>query len=187
MRCKLEIFNALSQAANVSEVELERDLGGSIADVYAVIRGVPVAVEVQRSKLSVNEITRRTLAYNQRGVHVLWIALPRDDLRKSRISPNAWEKWCHAAYYGKVYYWRAGAEFEAFHFGDYQLHVPESSWYESGGFLHSVGGYDRRSKRWRTPKLRGTFNLATDFSPKSRDLYAKGSVHVPACRIYMAE
>ncbi|WP_277187664.1 competence protein CoiA [Caballeronia sp. BR00000012568055] len=184
MRCKLDVFNALSRAAGVQSVELEKDFGGSVADVFARIRGVPVAIEVQRSKLSVSEITRRTLAYNRLGVYVLWIALPRADLRTKRISANAWEKWCHAAYYGNVYYWRDGATFEAFHLGDHFIHVPSSSWFEAGGYEQPAGGYDRRSKRWRTPQLRGAFDLATDFVPKTRGPYSKGSVHVPACRIY---
>ena len=48
MRAKLAIYDALLTEANVDEVELEKDFGISVADVYANISGVAVAIEIQR-------------------------------------------------------------------------------------------------------------------------------------------
>ena len=44
LRTKLAIFDALSGEANVTELELERSFGISVADVFARISGVPVAI-----------------------------------------------------------------------------------------------------------------------------------------------
>ena len=71
LKAKLEIFDALRTEPNVSELELEKDLGMSVADVYARISGVPVAVEIQRSELSVNDIVARTKNYHRLGIAVL--------------------------------------------------------------------------------------------------------------------
>ena len=51
-RCKLEIYLALQKQAGVSSIALERPFGNVRPDVSAVIRGVPVAIEVQISSLS---------------------------------------------------------------------------------------------------------------------------------------
>lgn len=59
-QCKTEIFDALLKVANVKNVILEHSIGASRPDVYAEIDNRPVAIEVQLSKLSLDEIKRRT-------------------------------------------------------------------------------------------------------------------------------
>src|ERR1043165_865563 len=70
-RCKTEIFLALQKAPGVTEVVLECPLETVRPDVSAVIRGVPVAIEVQISSLSLETITQRTIDYAQKGIYVL--------------------------------------------------------------------------------------------------------------------
>jgi competence protein CoiA len=65
-RCKLEIFQALRKEPGVSNVALESPLGTVRPDVSAYIHGVPVAIEVQISSLSLETIMRRTIDYAQR-------------------------------------------------------------------------------------------------------------------------
>lgn len=101
---KLGIYDALLGHSNVTRLELEKDFGISIADVFACISNTPVAIEIQRSNLSVNEIIRRTENYCRLGIAVLWIALYSPDLHRDKYSPNALGKWCHTAYFGRVYY-----------------------------------------------------------------------------------
>jgi competence protein CoiA len=57
---KLAIYDALQKEPNVTDLELEKDFGTSVADVFACISNVRVALEIQRSNLSANEISRRT-------------------------------------------------------------------------------------------------------------------------------
>lgn len=184
LKAKLEIYDALQQEPNVTELELERDFGVSIADVYARISGVPVAVEIQRSVLSVNDIVARTRNYHQIGIAVLWVGLPSANLYTSKYSPRAWEKWCHAAYFGRVYFWERGQAFKVVHFGQYQIHVASTSWYEDGE-ERSAGGYNRISRRWCTPNPGMLCLLSKSFRANKRAAWSGGTVSIPECTLYV--
>ena len=184
LQVKLSIFDALSREGNVTELEVERDFGISVADVFACISGTPVAIEIQRSTLSANEINARTRNYHRLGIAVLWIALPSPDLATSKYSPSAWEKWCHATYFGRVYYWEQGQVLRVIHFDPYVIEVPHSSWYADGS-EQSAGGYDKRSKRWRKPNFGTSALISASFQRSSRQAWAGGTVVVPECSIYV--
>ena len=59
-KCKTEFYEFLLNNTKASKVELERNLKTVRPDVSAYINDVPVAIEVQTSSLSINEIIRRT-------------------------------------------------------------------------------------------------------------------------------
>jgi competence protein CoiA len=181
---KLSLFDALRAAPNVKHVELEKRFGTSVADVFAVIAGVPVAIEIQRSALAVREITARTQQYHRLGIAVLWIGIPNGDLGLSRYSPAAWERWCHAAYFGRVYYWVGGQSLRPIHYGPLALRVEETSWRKHGQ-VHSGGGYEKRSRRWRKPQAGKPVLLSNGFRRTSRQAWSGGSVHVPECTLFV--
>lgn len=181
---KLSLFDALRAAPNVQHVELEKRFGTSVADVFAVIDGVPVAIEIQRSALAVREITARTQQYHRLGIAVLWIGIPNGDLGLSRYSPAAWERWCHAAYFGRVYYWVGGQSLRPIHYGPLALRVEETSWRKHGQ-VHSGGGYEKRSRRWRKPQAGKPVLLSNGFRRTSRQAWSGGSVHVPECTLFV--
>jgi competence protein CoiA len=180
----MEIFDALRLESNVAGLELEKDFGMSVADVYAEISGTRVAIEIQRSSLSVNDIIARTQNYHRLGIAVLWVGLPGGDLEIAKYSPAAWEKWCHAAYFGRVYYWGGGQLLRAVHFGPYSIHVESRSWYENGS-EQSAGGYERTSKRWRTPQHGVPVLLSRSFQRSARAAWSGGTVNVPFCTLYV--
>jgi competence protein CoiA len=184
LRAKLAIYDGLRREAHVTELEVEKDLGSSIADVYARIAGVPVAIEIQRSNLSVRDINARTLNYHRKGIEVLWVGLPTPELETDKYSPNAWEKWCHAAYYGRVYFWEQSQVLVPIHFDSYMIEVPYTFWHEQGE-AHSAGGYDRHSKRWRTPHRGIPVLISNSFQPKHRPAYSSDTIVVPDCRLYI--
>ncbi len=183
-KCKESIYNSLAQYGNVSNLDIEADFGSVIADVYCTINNVPVAIEIQRSNLSVNEITSRTSAYEKLNIYVIWLALFNKKLNEEKYSPKAWEKWCHAAYFGRVYYWLADLTIIPVHFSEYQNYVESSSWYNEYGEEQSAGGYYKSSKRYRKPSIGTSLNLATDFKASFKKAWTGGTVHVPNCRIY---
>ncbi len=133
--------------------------------------------------MSVNEITSRTIAYEKLGIHVLWIALYDDALKEEKYSPKAWEKWCHAAYFGRVYYWLSGITIVPVHFAEYKLYVEPSSWYGDGGEERTAGDYYKSSKRYKRPCIGKLLNLATDFKFISKPEWKQGTVYVPKCKI----
>lgn len=184
LRAKLAIYDALRIEENVVDLELEKDFGISVADVYARISGVRVALEIQRSALSVKDIVDRTHNYHRQQIAVLWIGLQTPDIATQQYSPCAWEKWCHAAYFGRVYFWDEGQVLRVYHFDPYHIHVPSSSWYENGT-EQSAGGYDRTSRRWRTPREGIPALLSRSFQSAHRSAWSGGTVSVPECTLYV--
>lgn len=159
---KLAIFDGLREQSNVTSLELEKRLPGSVADIFAVISGIPVAIEVQRSVLGIDGIATRTGNYHRLGIAVIWVALSNGGLDFERYSPSAWERWCHAANFGRVYYWAKGQELRAVHFAHVTLHVAQQTWRKHGE-EHSAGGYDKRSKLWVTPQSGAPVLLSAHF------------------------
>jgi competence protein CoiA len=178
-RCKMEIFEALQNTPGVRNVELERPLGVVRPDVSAYINGVPVAIEIQISSLSVETIMSRTIEYARKGIYVLWLLQWTPKLDGKRYAPQLWEKWVHAAYFGRVYYWLKGLEVVSYRFEPSLKAVPRKSWYAENGKKMTGGGYSRRSKRHRTAVRQKTLNLVVDFIPKQRYWWEGNEVKVP--------
>jgi len=185
LHCKMEIFDALARHEFASDVELEKHLGPAIADVFARIHGQPVAVEVQRSALSVTEIRQRTQVYTDLGINVLWIAIFPDAPTDTHHSPRACERWLHAAYLGRVYYWVNGLSLRPVHFDDLQLPVDGRTWFDPGGGQRASPAYTRPSQRYRTPSAGPLVDLVRDFRPRLLGPFAGGTVDVPQRRLFL--
>lgn len=183
-RCKMEIYEALRQVPSVSDVQLERSLGTVRPDVIAKIRGVPVAIEVQISALSMETIIHRTKEYAQKGIYVLWLPQWTPYLDGERYSPRLWEKWIHAAYFGRVFYWLKGLKVVAYHFNPHFSRVPKSSWYSPKGKKMTGGGYNRKSKRFRAAVRGNILNLIYDFTPRDRLMWDGGGFKIPDAKLF---
>ena len=184
-RCKMEIFLALQKEPHVRNVALERPLGTNRPDVSAEINGVPVAIEVQISSLSPETVAYRTMEYARKGIYVLWLLQWTPKLDAKRYIPRLWEKWIHAAYFGRVYYWTEGLSIVSYHFDPHLKSVPQKTWYSPKGKKITAGGYSRRSKRYRTAIRGRTFNLAIDFGPRNRDWWEGENITIPAAKLYV--
>ncbi len=162
-RCKTEIAADLRASLPAdADVQLERRMpdAGLRPDVSFSIGPYDVAIEVQRSILGLDEIARRTESYRVAGVHVLWLHPSPAPADGARYAPRAWEKWLHGLYFGQVFHWSGGAAVQAVKYDPWLIHVPYSEWGydagEGGNGVQSAGGYDKFSKRWRTPRATGT-------------------------------
>ena len=184
-RCKMEIYESLLRHPDARNVALERPLETVRPDVSAEINGVPVAIEVQISSLSPETIAYRTMEYARKGIYVLWLLQWTPELDAKRYAPRLWERWVHAAYFGRVYYWTEGLTAVSYHFDPHLKSVPQKSWYSPKGKRMTAGGYSRRSKRYRTPIRGRTFNLATDFGPHNRDWWEGKDITIPAATLYV--
>jgi competence CoiA-like predicted nuclease len=184
-RCKLEIFQALQATPGIRNVELERPIGMNRADVSAEIGGVPVAIEVQLSALSLETIQERTIEYHREGVYVLWLLQWTPALDSSRYTPTLWEKWIHALNFGHAYYWREGLTVSSYSFEPHLKTVPKRSWFTSEGKKVIVGGYSQRSKRHRTAVQGYTLNIATDFGPKQRYWWRGKDFALPDAKLFI--
>jgi competence protein CoiA len=107
---------------------LERPLDTVHPDVSAEINWVPVAIEIQISSLSIETIMRRTIDYHRKGIYVLWLLQWTHKLDGKRYTPKLWEKWIHACYFGRVYYWTGGLEVVSYAFEPSLKTVPAKTW-----------------------------------------------------------
>ena len=185
LHCKMEIFEALAASEFAADVDVEKPLGPAIADVYARIRGQPVAIEVQRSVLSVADIRLRTEVYAALGIPVLWIVLFPDAPADTHHQPTACERWLHAAYLGRVYYWAGGPRLRPVHYDEHRLPVDGRCWFEPGGDARTVPAHTRASRRFRTPSAGPLVDLTRDFRPRLLSAFAAGTVEVPRRRLFI--
>ncbi|HEV2915668.1 MAG TPA: competence protein CoiA family protein [Pyrinomonadaceae bacterium] len=171
--CKIAIYEGLCREAGVTKCEIERNLGTVRPDVSAYINNVPVAIEVQLSSLSLAKIEYRTMEYARRGIYVLWLPLYTEALRRELYRPRPWERWLHAAYFGRVYYWLEGLRIVPVHFRDYYA---------------SVRGRTRDYRKLSPGKvpLEGeTAILTKDFRPVPRDAWANEHISIPRSKLLM--
>ncbi|NEX63443.1 competence protein CoiA [Noviherbaspirillum galbum] len=185
-QCKQAIFDALTGVSHVENLELEKDFGAVVADVYAEIRGAKVAIEVQRSNLSDIAIAERTRAYDRLGIFVLWLAL-NPPSHGERFNPAAWQKWLHAAYFGRVFYWVEGAQIVQVHFDAYTEQRGGQVYFQKGGIERESTVFNKFFKQARTTNRGPVLDLASSFYPTAQPGLQMGGITVPRCRLFSSK
>lgn len=186
MQAKLDIYETLQHCSDVSKLRLERPLGDVRPDISFYLKNVPIAIEVQISKLSLDTIDRRTVAYKNKGISLLWTSPYDVSIEYLKMySPALWEKYLHMLYFGKLYYWISGEVLQPVRFDAYQLHVEYREWYipDGGGDMDSAGGYDRYSKRYKTPRLLDRINI-TSLTSVNRKAWESKKLSTPEARLW---
>lgn len=171
-RAKLSIYEGLKAHPAVSRCEVERDLGTVRPDVSAYIGGAPVAVEVQLSTLPPARLAYRTAEYARKGVYVLWLPPYAAALGRALYAPRPWERWLHAAYFGRVYYWLEGLTVRPVHFRRYYDRV-----------RGRTRDYEKLSGR-KVPLEGPPLSIASDFAPQLRPAWSAEGFEVPAARLF---
>ena len=169
--CKVTIYEGLRRHGGFRDVEIERSMSTVRPDVSGYMNGIPFAIEVQISALTMDQIVYRTSEYAKKGIYVLWLALHDPALEQNRYSPRVWERWVHAAYFGRIYYWIQGLEAIPYHLG------------ECIEFVESCG-YRKLFKRFRVPKKGRTVSLVDSFIPQHRAVeWRSRRIVVPESRL----
>ena len=132
---KKEIAQALASCVEVSNLKLERFCGSVRPDISFYYNDVPVVVEMQKSAIHDDVITRRTSEYARRGVYILWVSPFGDtEIHDGRMyTLRSWERILHGLYGGTTYYWTQEDRLLPVHFADKR--TGESA------HLHSYGPY----------------------------------------------
>ena len=102
---KQMVFKFISQkSSNVIKSSTEKYFNNRRADVYFQLTNGKIAVvEIQHSRISIKEIIKRTEAYNNQNIYVLWIlhgeckcvASPKNPENKKKIKISSVEKFLH--------------------------------------------------------------------------------------------
>ena len=172
-RCKISIYEALLDHPRVAKCEMERDLGAVRPDVSAYINGVPVAIEVQASNLTLEKIRHRTEQYARRGIYVIWLPVYKESLKAGLYSPRPWERWLHEAYFGRVYYWVERLRIQPVHYRDYLTEV-----------RGRTKDYEKLSTR-KVPIDGEAAILTEDFMPVEREAWSRDFIHIPRARLFV--
>lgn len=200
LNAKQDFYDHLKTLKLDVYVEYPLSLGNikSRADVYVsnTQKGMPAALEIQHTNISLQEIERRTQNYQQLGIAVGW--LPLIDLDKHEIdtessrgwviekySPKPFERWIHGFNYGRVWYYEHKEKtiWEGV-LTPYKIDVPYSEWYEQDGNHATAGGYSKFSKRWKTLTLTGMYELSeVEFSITQREAKTLNIYNYPACHM----
>lgn len=182
-RCKSEIYEYLRRHPKVQGAELEKSFGTVRADVFAYIRGTPVAIEVQISTLSPEKITYRTAEYTRKNIYVLWLLQWKPDLETTRYSPRRFERWVHAAYFGKAYFWKYGLTVVPYKFRLCDFAGNTREWNGAHGKMERNGA-NRISRRFRRPEAGKPVRIVEDFRPVLREPWSSGMTQIPKARIF---
>ena len=134
---------------------------GSRPDVY--LRWKPLqgltytsmAVEIQKSCLSIDDSRSRTCKYFNNNTFPLWLVLEgKIDINTAdRITYTPWLAYLDRVYRRGVFYITPTGKIHIVRFDKHWLH--KSEYTDRDGT--SYGGYDYESTRWRTPKIIETF------------------------------
>lgn len=185
-KAKEEIYFELKKSKQITFCELEFDLKTVRSDIYFELNNIKIALEIQVSSLTVNEIINRTVKYYNLGVYVLWLPLFSEKLNQDKYSPKMWEKWLHTLNYGKVFYWEEKLNIIPVKFDPFKLYVEESTWYENGE-ERTAGGYERFSKQYRSPVILVSLNLLNDFYPVNRKQWKNNNIQIPKSKILLCK
>lgn len=115
LRIKKDIYDDLSKRPDCYRCELERRLDGVRPDISLFIGSSPVAIEIQRSDISIDTIIRRTMRYSELKINLLWV-LPQLTIDEDGICRvRSWHKFLHRMYQGRIYIWLKEALIKPIH------------------------------------------------------------------------
>src|SRR5690606_22130442 len=106
-------------------------------------------------------------------------------LLKKPYVPSAWERWVHAANYGRVYYWKKGLTVVPCHFGECYLWKPPRERCTEDGEEESAGNFWMKSKRYFVPIIGPSLSLLDDFKQQPRPPWEDDRFPVPAHKLWM--
>lgn len=194
--CTREICDALSEKMPDGKWQVERPIPKSkngeipqlVPDISGRMRnGQRVAIEVQVSAMTLPKIIKRTLAYTQREIHLVWVVPLYKPLGNEPFRPRLYERYFHAMYWGRTYYWWPGMgdAVVPVHYGATKRVIPYSEWREDGE-EKTAGGYLKRYKTVKVPVYGPEVTLTDSFDGRYRPKFTPENEkkEVPACLVW---
>jgi competence protein CoiA len=179
-QAKYKIYEALRVHPSVSDLKVERYLKDVRPDVSFLWQGKwKVAIEMQISAISPSEIKRRTRSYTAKKIWVLWITPYHSNI--SGLTPyntSVWERYLHALYFGKIYYWLNGASLLPVHFEPYVQDSKLEQYYDEDKQEKKIHLKDFFSPVLRNLDL-GESIAITDLQPVTRKAKLLGKFDLP--------
>jgi len=134
-RIKKELYEYFITQDHCKKCEIERRLKGVRPDISLFIHNQPVAIEIQKSTIPIDEIKKRTERYTKLGIAILWIipgGYPNTSYHEKTGNDvhriKEWELYIHSLYFGRVYYWVEVNKVRAIHFETLMLEKESAEW-----------------------------------------------------------
>jgi competence protein CoiA len=187
-RVKREIYLALKDHPNCQKCEIERVLKGVRPDISLVINSYYVAIEVQKSQISIEEINNRLTCYSNLGIYLLWVfpdGGPKPFFHEGEEEEicriKNWEQHIQNLQNDRVYFWQSGAFVTPYHLGSFYTYKEESEWYGEYGELQTAGGDWEEKKSYKKPieYPSSKLHIAEDFIPRIRRSSKKEKNKIP--------
>lgn len=179
------VERAIEEIPKIGNKRIIPDISGRFGDK----KGIPIAIEVQKSAYTPNKIREKTEQYYKLGIYVLWIIPLKNNLGDDVFRPRLFEKYLHAMYYGRVYYWTPTHPNQLLpvHYSYTSRYIEPTSFYDENGEEQCFGGYNLIYKTIKKPNYTGYIDIATDLIKIERPLFVnkKWSEELPACKIMM--
>lgn len=195
--CKNAICDYLSKQFPAGKWAVERPIKANerlgtekiIPDISGRIDDIPIAIEVQKTAYTLTKIREKTEAYNRLKVYVLWVIPLKKELGDDDFRPRLFEKYLHAMYYGRAYYWipTKPTKLLPVHFSFSCRYIEPTSFYDEDGEEKSFGGYYLSYKTIKKPNSAGYIDIATELKRVERPMFTnkKWDEEIPACKIMM--
>jgi competence protein CoiA len=133
--------------------------------------GQRVAVEVQHSAISLDDIARRTAGYMRAKIPVVWLPVLKAGIlwdglpmpggvSVEKYPAPHWQRWVHGYGFGGMWVMLSDLTLWRGRMLPCEIEVPSSSWYDEDGDECSGGGYTKVSRKWKTLELRGAVDPA---------------------------
>jgi len=195
-KAKREIYCSLKDNPACFFCELEYKIDCFIPDIFAIINTYRVAIEIQKSNLSIEYVSKKTRYYSLKGINTIWI-IPELKIIKSVpkigsdvVRPSQLQIFFNILNFGKLYIWSGMNELiNVFHLSRFYKYIPEDYHYNEYGEEIWHGGYNKSSKIYRNlvQYPYGSLKLSSDFNPCSRsEFLVRGwNIPIPSCLIWM--
>ncbi len=176
-QCKTELCSLLRKAHPGGNWDIERPIKENKEkkipelrpDVSGRINGIPIAIEVQASALSITNIFKRTSGYAKRGIAILWLVPLYKPLGDQPFRPRLYERYFHSLYFGRTYYWWAdqGLVLKPVHYDIATRHIEYKEWYENGALM-TGGDYEANYRIIKNPLYGPDAKIDTNFIREPR-------------------
>ncbi len=184
-QAKYEIYEALLQHPSVGGLKVERNLKDVRPDIsFCWLGKDKVAIELQISAIALDEVERRTRSYMTKNMSVLWMTPYHSGI--SGFTPyrtKSWERYLHALYFGKVFYWLSGEKILPVHYEPYSLGWVSKEEYDEDKQEFSWKEFERFSPCLRNLEL-GDIVHITDLKTIWRSFRRLGKFTLPKAKLW---
>jgi len=176
-----DIAEGLKNQPNVSDVALRKMFGGRQTDISVQVNGSPVAIQLVYSHLTEAEVRARTTHFNAYGLSVMWVfPFPLS----GRFYTKKTYRFCHAAFYGRVYCHHVGQLVFPVRFEPAFTYIVERKWRKDGN-VYLGGGYKKTLKRIKTAVAEDAISIAQDFRVLQKAAWSNDKIQIPKCSLFI--